>query len=64
MQNGGSAEGIANEEMCVICMNPVHYEVDADGNVIQEDKVEGSASIVTGRRGGIFTFFSFGRPNV
>jgi hypothetical protein len=34
MQNGGSAEGIANEEMCVICMNPVHYEVDADGNVI------------------------------
>jgi hypothetical protein len=34
MQNGGNIEGIAGEEMCVICMNPVHYEVDQDGNVV------------------------------
>ena len=47
--------------MCVICMNPVHYDVDAAGNVLHENKDGGQ--VVTGRRGGIFTFFSFSRNN-
>jgi hypothetical protein len=31
-------DGEEEEMMCVICMNPVHYDVDADGNILQENK--------------------------
>jgi hypothetical protein len=41
-------------------MNPIHFDVDTDGNVLSENKQQ-VQNLVTGRRGGIFTFFSSAR---